>query len=67
MFKKIRCHHDFITLIKKKEWLPTFYTTNGLDDEDERLLIFRCDNCNKRIEKKQIKSHGTLMNFKDIC
>lgn len=66
MFKKLFCHHDFTTLIKKYDWFPTFETTNGLSDEDERLLIFKCDDCGKRIEKKQVKSFGTIMNFKDI-
>lgn len=66
MFKKLLCHHDFKTLIKKGDWFPTFHTTNGLDDEDERLLVFRCDECGKRIEGKQIKSHGSIMNYRDI-
>jgi hypothetical protein len=66
MFKKLFCHHDFTTIVKKGEWFPSFHTTNGLADEDERLLVFRCNDCNKRIGKTQVKSHGMVMNFKDI-
>lgn len=67
MFKKLFCHHDNMKLVKKGEWFPSFHTTNGLDDEDERTLIFRCEDCNKRITKKQVKSYGRIMNFKDIA
>lgn len=66
MFNRLLCHHDNLKLIKKHEWIPTFHTTNGLDDEDERTLVFNCDECGKRIEKRQIKSHGSIMNFKGI-
>lgn len=66
MFKKLFCHHDNEVLIKKHEWFPTLRTTNGLEDEDERILVFRCSDCNKRIERKQIRSFGRLINYKDI-
>lgn len=67
MFKKLFCHHDLLTLKTiKDDWFPTFHTTNGLDDEDTRQLIFTCDECGKRLEKTQIRSHGMIINFRDV-
>ena len=66
LFKRLFCKHDFKHLVKVGEWFPTFHTTNGLDDEDERILVFRCDECNKRLERKQIKVRGRVINYKYI-
>lgn len=66
MFKKMFCDHNDLNLVEKGKWRPTFHTTNGLADEDERDLIFVCDNCEKRITHIQTKSYGSLRTFKKI-
>lgn len=66
MLKNLFCRHDELVLRDKHMWNPTYHTTNGIGDEEERLLVFECRNCGRRIEKKQIRSFGSLMNFKDI-
>jgi len=70
MFNWIRgifCDHINSEVIHKFEWTPTFHTTNGLDDEDERTLLFECEDCDCRIKRTQFKSgNGFIKNYRDI-
>lgn len=66
MLKRLFCHHDSLTLVRSTEWFPTFRTTNGLDNEDERTLVLKCDECGKRIERTQVMSHGSIMNYREF-
>jgi hypothetical protein len=67
LLKQLFCHHDFMTPIKAYEWSPTFLTTNNPEiDEDERTIVLRCDDCEKRITRTQTKSHGSIMTLKHI-
>lgn len=63
MIKRLFCKHMSSTLIRKGQWIPSFYTTNGLEDEEERILIFQCDTCKKQIKKKQVRSYGSIIDF----
>lgn len=70
MFRKLWCDHEdqYLKLVDVGTWCPTFHTTNGLEDEDERTLIFKCRNCmKKRVKRTQIKTRGKyLLNYPHI-
>jgi hypothetical protein len=67
VLKKLLCKHDFMTPVAATEWEPTFLTTNDARiDEDERQVIFRCDDCNKRVTRMQAKSHGSIVTLKGV-
>lgn len=67
---RLRCKHENQTLVKKGNWQQTLQSTNSPNMEEERPLVFTCDNCNKQIIRKQIRiglgSTASLINYKDI-
>lgn len=65
MFKRLRCNHAFdLTSIGK--WYPTFETSNGLADEDERILKLECWQCGKKKNVTQTMVRGEIISHLDI-
>jgi hypothetical protein len=57
ILKRLTCKHENAKLIETSEWFPTFKTTNGIEDEDERVLVFKCPKCKGTYKRVQVKSN----------
>lgn len=61
------CKHDYSILVKViRGWFPTLRTTNGVGDEDERLIQIECSKCGKRKRVTQTRSFGSIKTYQNL-
>lgn len=56
---RLACDHGELYVDREGDWIPTFETTNGLDDEDTRTVVYKCSDCAKEFRREE-RRHGHM-------